>query len=558
MKKHTAKKIVTLTALIAPMLYLSGCSNTANTSSEAEGNTVDIIATKKESDLAAPVASQPRVTGQVASDQMVMEQMAMPRSKAMVGMGYMPPQPHTREQYAPIEENERKQVSKDPVSTFSIDVDTAAYANVRRFINNGQLPPNDAVRIEEMINYFDYQYPTPEAGKHPFNIVSEIAPTPWSTNSYLLHVGVKGYQPVTESQPARNLVFLLDVSGSMNAPNKLELLKKSLRLLVNQMSARDRVAIVVYAGASGVVLESTPGNHRSTIINALDNLHAGGSTNGGAGIELAYAIAQQHQIENGVNRVILATDGDFNVGLSNTGDLTNLIKEKKRSGIGLTVLGFGMGNYNDYMLEAISNSGDGNAAYIDTLQEAQKVLVNDINATLHTIAKDTKIQVEFNPDIVASYRLIGYENRILNREDFTNDRVDAGDVGAGHTVTALYEITLNQPTRYQHQHQEMSLPYNNELGYLKLRYKRPDQDSSIEMVHVINQSAVKRDIAATSDNFRFSAAVAGFGQLLRRSPNIGDYSFDEVLNLARGSRGEDKFGYRSEFINLVGLAQSLR
>ena len=461
------------------------------------------------------------------------------------------------EQYSAIAENRQIQVTDEPVSTFSIDVDTAAYSNIRRFINGGNLPPKNAVRIEEMVNYFDYHYPTSNDKSVPFKITTEVGPTPWNTGSHLLHVGIKGYEPaITEPQP-RNLVFLLDVSGSMNSTNKLGLLKKSLRLLVNQLTAQDRVAIVVYAGASGVVLESTPGNRRSEIINAMERLRAGGSTNGGAGIELAYSIAQQHFNKDGINRVILATDGDFNVGPSNTEALKTLIKAKKRSGVGLTILGFGMGNYNDQMLEAISNAGDGNAAYIDTLQEAQKVLVEEIGSTLNTIARDTKIQIEFNPEIVNSYRLVGYENRLLNKEDFKNDRIDAGDVGAGHTVTALYEIVLNEPLRYSAV-QTKALQFNNELAFLKLRYKLPDEENSTEMQHAIASDDLNQQLNRTSNNFRFAAAVASFGQRLRNSDSLGDYSYPEISQLAQQSRGNDTFGYRAEFIQLVNLADSLK
>ncbi len=461
------------------------------------------------------------------------------------------------EQYSAITENRRIQVSDEPLSTFSIDVDTAAYANVRRFINGGNLPPKDAVRVEEMVNYFDYDYPVPESESTPFNITTEIGPTPWNNGSYLLHIGIQGYEPASFTSKPRNLVFLLDVSGSMNAANKLGLLKKSLRLLVNQLTPQDRVAIVVYAGASGVVLESTPGNRRNEIIDAMERLRAGGSTNGGAGIELAYSIAQQHFNKDGINRVILATDGDFNVGPSNTEALKALIKEKKRSGVGLTILGFGMGNYNDQLLESISNAGDGNAAYIDTLQEAQKVLVEEIGSTLNTIARDTKIQIEFNPKIVSSYRLIGYENRLLNNEDFKNDRIDAGDVGAGHSVTALYEIILTEPLRYNST-KIKAHQFNDELAFLKLRYKRPDESSSIEMQHAIVMGNSYQQLASTSNNFRFTAAVAGFGQRLRHSDSIGSYSYPEILKLAQQSRGDDLFGYRAEFIQLVSLADSLQ
>lgn len=460
------------------------------------------------------------------------------------------------ENYTHLNENERIRVSQEPISTFSIDVDTASYANVRRFLNGGHLPPVDAVRTEEMVNYFDYAYPHPSSMEEPFNVTTELGNAPWSSNSYLLHIGIKAYEPPQQQQPPRNLVFLLDVSGSMGADNKLELVKKSLRLLVKQLDADDSVAIVVYAGASGVVLPPTAGDHSAEIIAALERLHAGGSTNGGAGIELAYRLAERHLIKDGVNRVILATDGDFNVGPSSVEDLKQLIRIKKRSGIGLTVLGMGMYNYNDAMLEEISNAGDGNAAYIDTLNEAQKILVNDIQATLHTVAKDTKIQVEFNPQHVASYRLVGYENRLLETEDFANDRVDAGDVGAGHTVTAIYEITPAQPHRYQREDGNPGI-HSRELATVKLRYKRPSEQSSRELVHHVEAGVIDGDLKSASPTFRFSAAVAGFAQLLRGSKYVEGYNYEEVYSLAQGSRGEDRYGYRSEFMQLVKLAQSL-
>lgn len=412
-------------------------------------------------------------------------------------------------------------------------------------------------RVEEMINYFDYSYAVPAQGEAPFRVTTEMGSTPWNGGTQLMQIGVQGYAPQFNEKTARNLVFLLDVSGSMDAPNKLELVKKSLRLLVNLLSQLDRVAIVVYAGASGLVLPATSGDQHGVILNALERLHAGGSTNGGAGIQLAYAIAQQNYIEGGVNRVILATDGDFNVGSSSNAELKELIKEKKRSGVALTVLGFGTGNYNDSMLEEISNSGDGNAAHIDTLQEAQKVLVNDINATLQTIAYDTKIQVEFNPKQVASYRLIGYENRLLRREDFKNDRVDAGEIGAGHTVTALYEVTLNDSLHYQ-ANDSSNTPFGHELAFVKIRYKPAQTSQSKELVQPILASDIRSTLANNSDNFRFAAAVAAFGQRLRNGQDIGDYSYDELLSLAQASRGEDKLGYRAEFLKLVGLAKSLR
>ena len=348
-----------------------------------------------------------------------------------------PSEPTNRESYAHFDDNFTKRVSEHPVSTFSIDVDTGSYANVRRMLNRGRLPRHDAVRVEEMINYFAYNYPLPDTLEPPFRVITEIAPAPWQKKNLLLHIGIKGFDIPKEKLPPANLVFLVDVSGSMRRHDKLELLKTSLKLLSNQLTEKDKVSLVVYAGASGLVLEPTPGNQRGKIQAALARLNAGGSTNGGAGIQLAYAIAQQAFIKEGINRVLLATDGDFNVGTVNFNGLKNLIEEKRKSGISLTTLGFGTGNYNDHLMEQLADVGNGNYAYIDTLNEAQKVLVDEMGSTLKTIAKDVKIQIEFNPKTVAEYRLIGYENRMLKREDFSNDKIDAGEIGAGHTVTAL-------------------------------------------------------------------------------------------------------------------------
>ena len=472
--------------------------------------------------------------------------------------------PAQRENYAQFSDNPLKLASEQSVSTFSIDVDTAAYANVRRFINHGQLPPAEAVRVEELINYFDYDYPLPENADQPFHVLTEIGPAPWNANTQLLHIGIKAYDYPDKHRRAKNLVFLIDVSGSMHDANKLGLLKQSFGLLVKQLNAQDRVAIVVYAGASGVVLTPTPGDQATTIINALDQLQAGGSTNGAAGIQLAYQMAEQAFIKDGINRVILATDGDFNVGPSSVEELKQLIRAKKKTGTGLTVLGFGMGNYNDHLMEVLSNQGDGNAAYIDTLQEAQKVLVHDINATLDTVAKDTKIQIEFNPSLVAEYRLIGYENRMLQREDFNNDKVDAGDIGAGHTVTALYELTLVgqagrriDPLRYSSAQNLATNQQAQELGFLNIRYKRPNQNSSQLLSQAIAKPNLNTTLKQTSQQFRFAAAVAAFGQQLRDGKYLQDYSYDQILNLAQSNRGQDPFGYRHEFIRLVDLVKTL-
>jgi Ca-activated chloride channel family protein len=465
-----------------------------------------------------------------------------------------------RENYAHFDDNPLKRASEHPVSTFSIDVDTGAYANVRRMLNNGQLPPHDAVRVEEMINYFSYDYPQPDNLDPPFKVTTEIAPTPWNQKTHLLHIGIKGYNIPKDKLPPANLVFLVDISGSMHSPNKLELLKSSLKLLTQQLTTKDKVSLVVYAGASGLVLEPTQGNQSDQIIAALDRLSAGGSTNGGAGIELAYAVAEQAFIKDGINRVLLATDGDFNVGTINFEALKNFIEEKRKSGISLTTLGFGTGNYNDHLMELLADAGNGNYAYIDNLNEAQKVLVDEMSGTINTIAKDVKIQIEFNPAMVAEYRLIGYENRILKREDFSNDKVDAGEIGAGHTVTALYEIALvgsgsERIENLRYGETVLAEQVGNELAFLRLRYKAPDAETSNLLEWPIMRQEIIETVDNTSERFRFSAAVAAFGQQLRGGKYLEQFSFDEILSLARG---DDRFGYRAEFVNLVSLAQSLR
>ena len=440
----------------------------------------------------------------------------------------------------------------------------AGYANVRRMLaSEGRLPPSDAVRLEEMINYFSYDYTPPASVEQPFSIHTELAPAPWSDAHQLLQVGLKGFEPQLAERPAANLVFLVDVSGSMRAPNKLGLVKKSLRLLVNSMNADDRIALAVYAGAAGTVLESTPGNQKAKILAAIDGLEAGGSTHGSAGIKLAYALARQHQVEGGINRVIIASDGDMNVGTVNIEALKDLVERQRDSGIALTTLGFGAGNYNYALMEQIADVGNGNAAYIDTLREAQKVLVNEMQSTLLTIAADVKIQVEFNPAVVSEYRLIGYENRLLAREDFNNDKVDAGDIGAGHTVTALYEIVLAgsggeriPELRYG----ERAAPvtdHDGELAHVKLRYKQPGAQRSQLISRVVRRDSLRRDIGQGSTDLRFAASVAGFGELLRGGDFTRQWSYDDALALARGARGDDPHGYRSELVHLIELAQSL-
>lgn len=467
---------------------------------------------------------------------------------------------HNTEEYATIHENGFKKVLDNALSTFSIDVDAASYSNMRRFINNGQLPPKDAVRIEEMINYFNYAYKNP-SGNDPFSINTEVAKAPWNDKHLIAQIGLQGKKIELDNLPASNIVFLLDVSGSMSAPNKLPLLKSSFKLLVNELRPQDKVSIVVYAGAAGLVLEPTDGNDKKKIMDALDKLQAGGSTAGGAGIQLAYKIAKEQFVEGGNNRVIIATDGDFNVGASSNASMERLIEEKRGEGVFLTVLGFGMGNYKDSKMEILADKGNGNYAYIDNMKEAKKVLVNEFGGTMFTIAKDVKIQVEFNPAVVQAYRLIGYENRMLNNEDFNDDKKDAGELGSGHTVTALYEIIPVgvasefvkdiDPLKYQSNTSQVTTD-SDELLTVKFRYKEPDGNKSKLITQV-----VKNQIRKSSDNLDWSMAVAGFGMLLRDSEYKGDLNYSDVMALAKSSKGEDEFGYRSEFLELVDLAKSM-
>jgi Ca-activated chloride channel homolog len=466
------------------------------------------------------------------------------------------------EGYSTINENGFKDVKVNPLSTFSIDVDAASYSNLRRYLNYGQKPPIDAVRIEEMINYFEYDYPQPK-GEYPFSINTELAECPWNKENKLLHIGLQGKDIATESLPPSNLVFLIDVSGSMSDANKLPLLKSAFKLLVGELRDKDKVAMVVYAGASGIVLTSTPGSEKEKIIDALDLLESGGSTAGAEGLQLAYKVAEENFMEEGNNRIILATDGDFNVGQSSNAEMERLIEKEREKGISISVLGFGMGNYKDDKMEIIADKGNGNYAYIDNIQEAKKVFVNEFGGTLFTIAKDVKIQIEFNPVKVKKYRLVGYENRLLNEEDFDNDKIDAGELGSGHTVTALYELVLyndgekvNERLKYQTTSVNELAKESNELVNIKLRYKEPDglQSKLIESALLDNS----KTWAETSDNFRFSAAVAEFGMWLRDSEFKGNASLESTLKLAENSLGKDKEGYRSEFVRLVKSADVIR
>ncbi|OHB77093.1 MAG: hypothetical protein A2Z34_07230 [Planctomycetes bacterium RBG_16_59_8] len=472
--------------------------------------------------------------------------------------------PFNTEAYDTIVENPFLRASDAPFSTFSIDVDTASYANVRRMLNEGQIPPAGAVRIEEMINYFTYDYPQP-TGEHPFSVNAEIGACPWSSRHRLVRIGLKGKEIDRKQRKPSNLVFLIDVSGSMQPENKLPLVVKSMKLLTQQLDERDSVTIVVYAGSSGCVLEPTSGDNKKRIIDALDRLGAGGSTHGSEGIRLAYQMAVDRFIPGGVNRVILCTDGDFNVGITNRSELTSLIEEKAKSGVFLSILGFGMGNYKDATLEELTNKGNGNYAYIDTLNEAKKVLVEQMSGTLITIAKDVKIQIEFNPVKVNAYRLIGYENRMLRKEDFDDDKKDAGEIGAGHTVTAIYEIVpagveIDLPketdSRYQRTNKELTPEANgNEVMLVKLRYKHPEGDVSTLLKSAVEDRGGA--LKTASLDFQFAAAVAEFALLLRSSKHKDRASFEDIISIARVAKGADPHGYRAEFIELVKQAESL-
>ncbi len=470
------------------------------------------------------------------------------------------------ENYSAIGENGYKEVSREPLSTFSVDVDKASYSNIRRFINMGQMPPADAVRVEEMINYFDYNYKAP-SGDHPFAVHPEMAICPWNSQHFLLKIGLKGHEIEKEDLPPSNLVFLIDVSGSMSPANKLPLLKSAFHMLVNELRPHDKVSIVVYAGASGCVLEPTPGNKKQTIIDALTKLEAGGSTAGGAGLKLAYKKAAESFIKGGNNRIILATDGDFNVGVSSNAEMEKLVSEKKDEGIFITVLGFGMGNYKDDRLEIIANKGNGNYAYIDNIQEAQKTLVKEFGGTLFTIAKDVKFQIEFNPSKVLAYRLIGFENRLLNAEDFNDDKKDAGEIGAGHTVTALYEIIptgaedaekwmkKTDRLKYQAPTLKIATTHNEEWLNLKLRYKKPDGNSSI-LIEIPVMGKIN-PFENAADDFRFAASVAGFGMMLRNSEYKGSLTYSKVISMALKAKGNDNDGYKAEMIRLAKTAENL-
>ncbi len=507
----------------------------------------------EEMTMAAPAPAAPAPALQMAGRMAGMNAMRV---------GYMPMQPMpgdiNSERYTHRDTNPVQLVTEQPVSTFSIDVDTGSYTNVRRMLNEGQLPPADAVRAEEFINYFDYGYTPPESREQPFSVTTELAPAPWNAKRQLLMIGIQGYRVPKAEIPASNLVFLIDTSGSMNEPAKLPLIQASLKQLVRELRKQDRVAIVTYAGAAGIALPSTAGDQHATIDAAIDGLNAYGSTNGRAGIDMAYAQAEQGFIKGGVNRVILATDGDFNVGTVSEAALKTEIEDKRKSGIALTTLGVGEGNYNDAMAVMLADAGNGSHHYIDSLQEGRRVLVDEMSATLLTIAKDVKIQVEFNPAQVQEYRLIGYEKRMLKREDFNNDKVDAGEIGAGANVTAIYEITPKNsdaaridPLRYGAA--KASATRGSELAFLRLRYKLPDQPQS----RLIETPIAAQPTTRTSERLRYAAAVAAFADALRGGHYLDGYNLTQIARLAAGARGDDANGYRAGFVQLVNLADGL-
>jgi Ca-activated chloride channel family protein len=512
--------------------------------------------------------NQQRETGNYKTDDRQYKRMEEPKTEESATImdknGLIEPEPQNNtNEYNKIEDNPFKSAQKEPLSTFSIDVDNASYSQVRYNIERGQLPQKDVVRIEEMINYFDYEYKQP-TGEHPFTINTELASCPWNPQNKLVHIGLQGKTLDYQNLKPSNLVFLIDISGSMDEENKLPLVKKSMAVLLNELSEKDKVSIVVYAGSEGLALPATPANQKDKIMEALDNLKAGGGTAGGKGITLAYKIAEENLIKGGNNRIILCSDGDFNVGVSSTAELVRMVEEKRKLDIYLTICGFGMGNYKDGRLEDVAKNANGNYFYIDNLQEAQKVFAKEMRANMFTIAKDVKIQVEFNPKWVQAYRLIGYENRVMANEDFNDDKKDAGELGAGHTVTALYEIVpvgvkseyfpKTDDLKYQ-QNQLSNQSQTNELMTVKFRYKPLKKEESVLITQTIEKNA--QDWESTSDNFRFSASVASFGMILRESPYKGKSNYEQILSMARGSKGKDDNGYRSDFIQMVESAKML-
>lgn len=550
---YSTPKPSTRAALLACALFLSSCAAQAPSDRAQEPTPIPV-------GVDPPPVPPPPPPPPVAMEQQAMRVMGATASPYAQAAPQPAPGTVDRDNYEDFDTNPIQVVAENPVSTFSIDVDTASYSNARRFLNEGRLPPRDAVRTEELINYFDYDYPLPTSREQPFSTNVTVAPSPWAQGRQLVHIGLQGYNIVPRERPPLNLVLLLDVSGSMNAANKLPLLQQSFRMLIDQLNARDRVSIVVYAGAAGTVLEPTPGNEHARILAALDNLRPGGSTAGAEGLRQAYALAEQNFNRNSVNRVIIGTDGDFNVGINDPEQLQDFVENKRETGIYLSVFGFGGGNYNDALMQRLAQNGNGVAVYIDTLNEARRVLRDEMASNLFTIAEDVKIQVEFNPARVAEYRLIGYETRMLRREDFNNDQVDAGEIGAGHSVTAIYEITpvggptFTDPLRYS-QGGASAPSTANELAFLRIRYKLPGQERSRLIERPITQADVVSDIARANESTRWATAVAAYGQLLRNDSYMAQgFGWDQVIALAQGARGRDEFGWRAEFIQLARAA----
>ncbi|MGR9453280.1 vWA domain-containing protein [Rhizobium leguminosarum] len=535
-------------------------NNIATLTNKSEGSATALGAAKRSAPAAPGIAPQQ----QLAEPMAAIAPSPAPPAEGRVQIQLDP----NRERFANAAANPIKSVATDPVSTFSADVDSASYAFVRRSLTGGAMPDPQSVRVEEMINYFPYDWPGPDNAAQPFKATATVMPTPWNHDTELMHVAIKGYDIAPATTPHANLVFLIDVSGSMDEPDKLPLLKSAFRLLVNRLKADDTVSIVTYAGNAGTVLSPTRVAEKSKILSAIDKLEPGGSTGGAEGIEAAYDLAKQAFVKDGVNRVMLATDGDFNVGPSSDEDLKRIIEERRKDGIFLTVLGFGRGNLNDSLMQTLAQNGNGSAAYIDTLAEAQKTLVEEAGATLFPIASDVKFQVEFNPERIAEYRLIGYETRALKREDFNNDRVDAGDIGSGHSVTAIYEITpkgspavMNDDLRYGAADRAPAAAadstHQGELAFVKMRYKRPGEDKSALITTPVNDGNAVATIDAAPQDVRFSVAVAAFGQKLSRIAAVDSYSYQAIADIAAASRGTDTFGYRSDFLSLVRLADGL-
>ncbi|MGJ7040091.1 Ca-activated chloride channel family protein [Shinella sp. BE166] len=562
LRKQEAKKVQGELQATAGNGAAATAADTAQSTSTLATEQAPVAELREEKEAAAAVPESFALGG-AANVDVLSRSIAQP---SIVADGIAMPMPaEDRERFASADPNPVKSVATDPVSTFSADVDTASYSYVRSALLGGSLPDQESVRVEEMVNYFPYDWKGPETVDKPFNATVTVMPTPWNKDTQLLHVGIKGFETVATAQPSANLVFLIDVSGSMDEADKLPLLKSAFRLLVGKLKDTDTVSIVTYAGNAGVVLEPTEAKERDKILSAIDNLQPGGSTAGAEGIEAAYRLAQKAFKKDGVNRVMLATDGDFNVGPASDEDLKRIIEERRKSGIFLSVLGFGHGNYNDGMMQTLAQNGNGTAAYIDTLAEAQKTLVEEAGSSLFPIAKDLKFQIEFNPARIAEYRLVGYETRVLNREDFNNDKVDAGDIGSGHRVTAIYEVTpkgspavLNDALRYGDE-QAATTPVagSSELAFLKMRWKKPDSDTSELVTMPVTDANSVADVNAAATDVRFSVAVAAFGQKLKGVSALQDYAYGSILGLAQAAKGEDPFGYRAEFLKLVQLAGGL-